>query len=68
MCLCLMWLLVLAFLSHDPGRRPGFHQIGTCNVPLFITSTNTAAAIAFFKNKKKKRQALEEDTMMTVLV
>lgn len=46
-CLSLMWLLVLAFLSHDPGWRPVFHQISSCNVPLFITPTNTAAALAF---------------------
>lgn len=66
-CLCLMWLLVLALLSHDPGRRLAFHQISTCNVPLFITSTNTAAAIAFFFFPKNCH-ALEEDMMTMVPV
>lgn len=65
MYLSLMWLLVLAFLSHDPGWRPVFCQISSCNVPLFITPANTAAALAF---QKKKEQAVEEDVMTMVPV
>lgn len=65
MCLSLMWLLVLPFLSHDPGWRPVFHQISSCNVPLFITPANTAAALAF---QKKNKQDVEEDMMTMVPV
>jgi len=46
-----------------------FHQISTCSVPLFVTSTNTAAAAAFLKKRKRKAsQALEEDMMTMVSV
>lgn len=62
MCLCLTWLVVLAFLSHGPVKRPVLSQISGCSVPLTVYSYKHN--IAFPKNC----WALEEDMMMMVPV
>lgn len=66
MCLSLMWLLVLAFLSHVSGWRPVFCQTSSCNVPLFIIPANTAATFAFHEKKKSSgRRHDDKGTCLT---